>query len=54
MLLDTVEDRSVNNVNNTHRHTLIVCLLGHTYSKSMNQPDKVANPARGWLNRENE
>ena len=26
----------------------------HTYSKSMDQPGKVANPARGQLNRENE
>ena len=25
-----------------------------TYSKSKDQPDKVANPARGQLNRENE
>ena len=25
---------------------------GHTYSKSMDQPGKVANPARGKLNRE--
>ena len=24
---------------------------GHTYSKSMDQPGKVANPARGQLNR---
>ena len=27
---------------------------GHTYSKSMDQPGKVANPARGQLNREKE
>ena len=26
----------------------------HTYSKSVDQPGKVANPARGHLNRENE
>ena len=26
----------------------------HTYSKIMTQPGKVANPARGQLNRENE
>ena len=26
----------------------------HTFSKSMDQPGKVANPARGQLNRENE
>ena len=30
-----------------------VCMYGHTYGKSMDQPDKVANPARGQLNREN-
>ena len=28
-------------------------LYGHTYSKSMDQPGKVANPGRGQLNREN-
>ena len=27
-------------------------VYGHTYSKSMDQPGKVANPARGQLNRE--
>ena len=27
---------------------------GHTYSKSMDQPGKVANRSRGQLNRENE
>ena len=26
----------------------------HTHSKSMDQPGKAANPARGQLNRENE
>ena len=26
-------------------------MYGHTYSKSMNQPGEVANPARGQLNR---
>ena len=26
----------------------------HIYQKSMDQPGKVANPARGQLNRENE
>ena len=31
-----------------------LCVYGHTYSKSMDQPDKVANPARGQLNREND
>ena len=29
-------------------------LYGHTYSKIMDQPGKVANPARGQLNRKNE
>ena len=29
-------------------------VYGHTYGKSMDQPGKVANPARGQLNRENE
>ena len=27
-------------------------MYGHAYSKSMDQPSKVANPARGQLNRE--
>ena len=35
----------------THTHC---SMYGHTYSKSMDQPGKVANPARGQLNRENE
>ena len=29
-------------------------LNGHTYSKSMKQPGKVANPVCGQLNKENE
>ena len=29
-------------------------MYGHTYSYSMEQPGKVANPARGQLNRKNE
>ena len=33
---------------------MYVCMYSHTYSKSMNQPGKIANPARGQLNRENE
>ena len=28
-------------------------MYGNTFSKSMDQPGKVANPARGQLNREN-
>ena len=31
-----------------------VRIYSDTYSKSMDQPGKVANPARGQLNRENE
>ena len=31
----------------------VQAMYGHTYSKSMDQPEKVANPARGELNREN-
>ena len=27
-------------------------MYGHTHSKSMDQPGKVANPARGQLSRE--
>ena len=30
------------------------CIYGRTYSKNMDQPGKVANPARGQLNREND
>ena len=29
-------------------------IYGHTFSKSIDQPGKVANPARGQLNSENE
>ena len=29
-------------------------MCGHTYSKSMDQADKVASPARGQLDRKNE
>ena len=33
---------------------LYVCMYDQTYSKSMDQPGKVTNFARGQLNRENE
>ena len=33
---------------------LLNIMYGHTCSKSMDQPGKVANPARDQLNRENE
>ena len=32
---------------------MYVCMVTH-YSKSMDQPGKVASPARGQLNRKNE
>ena len=31
-----------------------VCMYGHTFSKSIDQPSKVGSPARGQLNRKNE
>ena len=31
---------------------VVIMMYGHTYSKSMDQPGEVANPARGQLNRE--
>ena len=38
-----------------HRNCSNSCIVyGHTYSKSMDQPGKVVNPARGQLNKENE
>ena len=35
-------------------NSIELCMYDHTCSKSMDQPGKVANPARGELNRENE
>ena len=32
---------------------ILCCMVTHIISKSMDQPGKVANPARGQLNREN-
>ena len=32
---------------------IYVCMYRHTYSKGKDQPGKVANPARGQLNRKN-
>ena len=37
----------------SQRGTKGSCMYGHTYSKSIDQRGKVANPARGQLNREN-
>ena len=33
---------------------MVTHMYGHTYSKGMDQPGKVASPARGQLNRKNE
>ena len=33
---------------------MYACMYGHHIYQSMDQPVKVANPARGQLNRENE
>ena len=33
---------------------MCVCMNRNTYCKSMDQPGKVANPARGQLNRKND
>ena len=35
-------------------YVCVVCMYGHTNSKSMDQPGKVASPARGQLNRKYE
>ena len=41
-------------VRRNYAHTcMYACMYGHTYSKSLVQPDKVANPAHGQLNKEN-
>ena len=46
---------SVDHEQGWQHYPVNVCMYGHTYSKSiMDQPGKVANPARGQLNRENE
>ena len=34
-------------------YSFYVCMYGHTCSKSMDQPGKVVNPARGPLNKKN-
>ena len=38
----------------TLKRNALLCMYGHTYRKSIDQPGKVVNPARGQLNRENE
>ena len=47
----------INGKKHTHTHTVYVCMyvcMVITYSKRKDQPGKVANSARGQLNRENE
>ena len=39
--------------NVSHMACMYVCMYGHHILQSMDQPGKVANPARGQLNREN-
>ena len=39
---------------NIIRSCMATHMYGHTYSKSMDQPGKIANPARGQMNRETE
>ena len=41
-------------LNSTSERKPVVIMYGHTYSKSMDQPGKVANPAPCQLNREDE
>ena len=36
----------------SHVVCMVTCMYGHKYSKSKDQPGKVANSARGQLNRE--
>ena len=40
-------------ITKTSDECMYVCMYGHHIQQSMDQPDKVANPARGQLNREN-
>ena len=53
---DTEEMRRMLQLEHSIAESLVryisVC-YGYTYSKSMDQPGKVTNPARGQLNREN-
>ena len=49
LIVFLVDDVIVYDIGGTREN---VCMYGHTYSKSMDQPGKVANPARGQLNRE--
>ena len=46
------KNQRTNNCSNTKTNPERYPMYGHTYSKSMDQPGKVASPARGQLNRE--
>ena len=52
----SADELSAVNVIGTQKRNLINSVLARsiTYSKSMDQPGRVANPARGQLNREND
>ena len=53
--VDRCENSSMLTVQACQQHRLVViCMYGHTYSKSMDQPGKVVSPARGQLNKKNE
>ena len=47
-------DCSVPYCKGLHIIVVHVCMYEYTYSKSIDQPGKVASPARGQLNRKNE
>ena len=48
-----VRDKGTRQRLNTGALNHMYSMYGHTYSKSKDQPGKVANPARGRLNTEN-
>ena len=54
MIKKTINASPVVTVNSGSDRVDAACMYGHTNSKSMDQPGKVANPARCQLNRENE
>ena len=51
--LDTKQRTTLKNSPRTKTNPERYPMYGHTYSKSMDQPGKRTNPARGQLNREN-
>ena len=53
LTLDLCDDHTCSMHSDTSTELVKYCRYGHTYGKSMDQRGKVANPARGQLNREN-